>query len=42
MVADSPSSGALVGRISHLVCLTLNAWLVNVVLADGAVLNGDV
>ena len=42
VVAHAPRGRALVGGIRHLVGLALNARLVNVVLANGAVLNGNI
>ena len=42
MIAHTPSRLAVVLRIGHLVGLTVNAWIHNVVLADGAVVGGDI
>ena len=42
MVADAPRDGALLRGIGDLVCLAVNARLHDVVLADGAVVYGDV
>ena len=42
MIADAPRYCALFCSICHLVRLTVNAWLHDVVLANGTIINGYV
>ena len=42
VVASAPSSRALVGGVCDLIRLALDAWLHDVILADGTVVDCDV
>ena len=42
MIADTPGRGALISGVGDLIGLTLNAWLINMVLANGTVLYCDI
>ena len=42
MIAHTPSLVAILLRVSHLIRLAIDAWLHNMVSADGAVINVDV